>query len=137
MDLNDFNRKLIEEYRANGGRVTGRFAGAQLLLLTTTGASSGKPRTTPLVFGMDDDRIFIIASFAGGPKHPAWYGNLLAHPEVTVELGRDSFQARAVVAGSAERDRLYGQQAAKMPTFNDYQAKTTRVIPVVLLERTP
>jgi deazaflavin-dependent oxidoreductase (nitroreductase family) len=134
-EQNDFNRKIIEEFRANGGETSGPFQGRNLLLLTTTGAKSGQQRTTPLVFSRDGDRIVIIASKGGAPTHPAWYFNLSANPEVTVELGREKFKARASVAEGAERDRLYAQQAAEMPGFKEYQEKTTRRIPVVVLER--
>ncbi len=134
---NDFNRKIIEEFRANSGETSGPFKGRHLLLLTTTGAKSGEPRTTPLVYSRDDNRIVVIASMGGAPKHPAWFLNLRAHPEVTVELGTEKFKARASVIEGAERDRLYARQAAEMPAFNDYQQKTTRRIPVVVLERVP
>ena len=132
-DQNDFNLKIIEEFRANGGETFGPFKGRNLLLLTTTGAKSGVARTTPLVYSKDGDRMVIIASMGGAPKHPAWYLNLLAHPEVTVEVGTAKFVARTSVAEGAERDRLYAQQAAEMPAFTEYQQKTTRRIPVVVL----
>ena len=132
---NDFNRQIIEEFRANGGETSGPFKGRNLLLLTSTGAKTGQQRTTPLVYSRDGDRIIVIASKGGAPTHPAWYLNLKAHPEVNVELGTEKFRARASVATGAERDRLYAQQAAEMPAFNDYQQKTTRRIPVVILER--
>ena len=134
-DQNEFNRRIIEEFRANGGETFGPFKGRALLLLTTTGAKSGEARTTPLVYSKDGSRIVVIASMAGAPKHPAWFLNLSAHSEVTVEMGREKFTARASVAEGAERDRLYAQQAAEMPAFNEYQQKTTRRIPVVTLER--
>lgn len=134
-DQNEFNRKIIEEFRANGGETFGPFKGRPLLLLTTTGAKSGEPRTTPLVYSRDGKRIVVIASMGGAPKHPAWFLNLRANPEVTVELGTEKFRARASTAGAEERDRLYAQQAAEMPAFNEYQQKTTRRIPVVVLER--
>jgi deazaflavin-dependent oxidoreductase (nitroreductase family) len=132
---NDFNQKLIAEYRANDGKVSGQFANAPLLLLTTTGAKSGQPRTTPLVHTTDGDRLVIIASKAGAPTNPDWYHNLRAHPEVTVELGPDTFHANATIPNGAERDRLYDQMAAKMPNFAEYQQNTERRIPVVVLER--
>jgi len=131
----DYNQRLIEEFRANGGTVTGTFAGRPLLLLTTTGARSGERRTTPLVYSRDGDRYVIIASMGGAPKHPAWFHNVVANPEVTLEVGTETFVARAAVAEGAERDRLYAAQAEMMPAFNDYAARTTRVIPVVVLER--
>ena len=134
-DLNDFNQKLIAEYRANGGKVNGRFAGAPLLLLTTTGARSGQPRTAPLAYTTDGDRLVVIASKGGAPTNPDWFHNLLANPEVTVELGAERFPARAVVPDGEERDRLFDQMAGQMPGFADYQRRTTRRIPVVVLER--
>ena len=134
-DQNDFNKQIIEEFRANGGETSGVFKGLPLLLLTTTGARSGERRTTPLVYTKDGDKVVIIASMGGAPKSPAWFFNLAANPTVTVELGREKFEATAAVAEDADRARLYAQQAAMMPQFNEYEAKTTRRIPVVLLER--
>jgi deazaflavin-dependent oxidoreductase (nitroreductase family) len=130
-----FNRDLVNEYRANGGTVTGPFAGRPLLLLTTTGARSGEQRTTPLVYTTDGERLVIIASKGGAPSHPAWYHNLTANPEATVELGTERFQVRAEVAQGEERDRLFEAQAAQMPNFAEYQQKTSRRIPVVTLQR--
>ncbi len=132
---NDFNQQVITEFRANGGKVGGPFAGSPMLLLTTTGAKSGQSRTTPLVYTTDGDHIVIIASKAGAPSNPDWYHNLVAHPTATVEIGTEKFQARARVAEGEERQRLYDQQAALMPGFAEYQKKTTRQIPVVILER--
>lgn len=132
---NDFNTNLIEEFRANGGKVTGVFAGRPLLLLTTTGAKSGQPRTMPLVYTTDGDRIVIIASKGGAPTNPDWYHNVVANPTVTVELPGEQFQARATIAEGAERERLYNAQAALMPAFAEYQQKTTRQIPVIVLDR--
>ena len=134
-DWNDFNQKLIEEYRANDGKVTGQFEGAPLLLLTTTGAKSGKARTTPLVYTKDGDQLVIIASKAGAPTNPDWYHNLVANKEATVELGADEFSVRAEIPESDERDRLFDQMAAQMPNFAEYQRNTTRQIPVVVLAR--
>jgi deazaflavin-dependent oxidoreductase (nitroreductase family) len=132
---NDFNQSLIEEFRANDGKVTGVFAGRPLLLLTTTGAKSGRPRVSPLVYTTDGDRIVTIASKGGAPTNPDWYHNLVANPTVTVELPGETFQARARVVEGEERQRLYDAQAALMPGFAEYQQKTTRQIPVVVLER--
>jgi deazaflavin-dependent oxidoreductase (nitroreductase family) len=132
---NDFNQQVIAEFRANGGKVGGPFAGSPLLLLTTTGAKSGQLRTTPLVHTMDGDRIVIIASKGGAPTNPDWYRNLVANPTATVEMGTEKFQVRARVAEGEERQRLYDHQAALMPNFAEYQTKTTRQIPVVVLER--
>ncbi|MCA1666399.1 MAG: nitroreductase family deazaflavin-dependent oxidoreductase [Thermomicrobia bacterium] len=132
---NDFNQQVIAEFRANGGKVGGPFAGRSMLLLTTTGAKSGQPRTSPLVYTTDGDRIVIIASKGGAPTNPDWYRNLVAHPTATVELGTEKFQARATVIEGQERERLYDQQAAQIPGFAEYQQKTTRQIPVIVLER--
>jgi deazaflavin-dependent oxidoreductase (nitroreductase family) len=134
-EMKAFNEAIIDEFRANDGKVGGAFAGAPLLLLTTTGAKSGQQRTSPVVYSTDGDRLVIIASYAGAPKNPAWFNNLVANPEVTVEIPGETFAARAVVAGTADRERLYAAHAAMMPAFNEYQTKTTRVIPVVSLER--
>lgn len=136
-EWNEFNRKLIAEFRANGGKVGGQFAGAPLLLLTTTGAKSGKERVAPLAYTRDGDRYVVIASKGGAPTHPDWYHNIVAHPDVTVEVGTERFAARATVPEGAERDRLFDQQAAQMPNFAAYQRNTTRRIPVVVLERAP
>jgi len=137
-DINDrkaFNQALIDEFRANDGKVGGAFADAPLLLLTTIGAKSGHQRTSPVVYTADGDRLVIIASYAGRPVNPAWFNNLVANPEVTVEVPGETFAARAVVASGEYRDRLYAAHAAQMPAFSEYQAKTTRQITVVTLER--
>ena len=133
--INDFNRTVIEEFRANDGKVSGQFDGAPLLLLTTTGAKTGNLHTSPVVFLRDGDRILVFGSKAGAPTHPAWYHNLVANPTVTVELPGERFDARAVVLEGEERDRLFDRQKALMPGFADYERKTTRRIPVVALER--
>ena len=132
---NDWNSKIIAEFHANGGKVGGPFEGAPLLLLTTTGAKSGQRRTTPLVYMPDGDRMIIFASKAGAPTNPDWYHNLVAHPQVTVEVGTETFNATAVVITGEERDRLYSQQAKLNPGFAEYQEKTTRKIPVIALKR--
>lgn len=134
-EMQEFNRRIIEEFRANGGKVGGQFSAAPLLLLTATGAKSGKQLTIPLAYSKDGDRMVIIASKAGAPHNPDWYHNLVANPEVTVELGTERFRARASLAQGEERDRLYQGQAKLMPVFNDYQKKTTRKIPVFVLQR--
>jgi deazaflavin-dependent oxidoreductase (nitroreductase family) len=133
--MNEFNRKVIDEFRSNNGQVGGQFKGMPIMLLTTTGAKTGKSFTKPLAYTTDGNRIVLIASFAGSPHHPAWFVNLEKNPDVTVEIGNDRYQARAIVATGAERQRLFDAQAAKMPIFNDYQKKTSREIPVVVLER--
>lgn len=133
MSMRDFNQQIIDEFRADGGKVGGGFDGAPMVLLTTTGAKSGNQRTTPLVCLVENGRVYIIASFAGSPSNPAWYHNLVANPRVTVERGAESYEADAVVVTGDERDRLFAAQVAVMPGFGDYQAKTNRVIPVVEL----
>jgi len=134
-DYNEFNRKLIEEYRANGGKVSGMFAGAPLLLLTTTGARSGQPRVAPLAYTTDNDRLVVMASKGGAPTHPDWFYNVRSNPDVTVELGAETFPARATISRGAERQRLFDQMVAQMPNFAEYQRNTTRQIPVIVLER--
>ncbi|MEO3888089.1 nitroreductase family deazaflavin-dependent oxidoreductase [Nonomuraea sp. B5E05] len=132
--MQDFNQQVIDEFRANEGRVGGMFEGAPLLLLTTTGARSGKQSTTPLMYLPDGDRHVVIASAGGADKHPAWYHNLRATPKATIEVGVDTFEARAVAVEGEERDRLYARMVAQAPQFAEYEAKTTRRIPVVVLE---
>lgn len=132
---NDWNKNVIEDFRANGGRVGGFFKNATLLLLHTTGAKSGLERVNPVMCLPDDDKIIIIASKAGAPTHPDWYYNLRAHPEVTVELGCEQFQALATITEEPERTKLYNKVAAKYENFLDYKQKTTRVIPVITLTR--
>src|SRR5215212_5373667 len=134
-DTNDFNKQLIEEFRANGGKVGGMFEGAPMVLLTTTGAKSGQQRIAPLVYTTDGDRIVIIASKGGAPTNPDWYHNIAANPEVTVEVGTEKFPARAEIAAEPERTRLFDAQAEIMPGFREYQNNTTRVIPVVTITR--
>ena len=133
--MKSFNQQVIDEFRANGGETTGPFAGAPLLLLTSIGAKSGEPRTSPVVHTRDGDRYIIIASKAGAPTNPDWYHNLVAHPEVTVEVGTESFTARAEEVHGAERDRLYDAQAEQLPAFKEYATKTDRTIPVIVLTR--
>lgn len=127
----DFNRQIIEEFRANQGRVGGMFGGGRLLLLTTTGARTGTRRTNPVAYLPDGTRRLVIASAGGAPRHPAWYHNLLAHPRVTVEDGVFSYEADAVPLAGVERDRLFARAAD--PGWAAYQAKNTRVLPVVAL----
>ena len=134
-DFKAFNAAVIDEFRDNGGKVTGMFAGAPLVLITTTGAKSGRRRTTPIVYTTDGDRLVIIASKGGAPTSPDWYHNLVANPDVTVELPLETFEARARVAEEPERERLYRAQAALMPNFDAYEKATTRKIPVVVLKR--
>ena len=133
--VNEFNRGVIDEFRTNEGQVGGLFQGAPMLLLTSTGAKTGRRHTTPVVYTTDGDRLVILASKGGSPTNPAWYHNLVANPEATVELGPDTFKVKAVVTTGEERSRLFEQQAAVMPNFAEYQQKTTRQIPVIALER--
>lgn len=137
--MSDWNVKIIEEFRANRGTVGGMFEGATLVLLTTVGARSGERRTNPVTYLRDGGRILVFASNAGAEAHPAWYHNLLAHPQVTVEIGDgtaiETYPATAHPLRGQERDALYARQAAISPAFADYQAGTTRVIPVVALYR--
>ena len=134
-DMNDFNAQIIEEFRANDGVVGGQFEGAPILLLTTTGAKSGQPRVSPMMYRPEGERLFVFASKAGAPTNPDWYHNLVANPEVTVEVGAERFTAVASVVTGAERDRIYAEHSANYPGFAEYQAQTDRVIPVVALDR--
>ena len=134
-ELDDFNQGVIKEFRANQGKVSGQMEGMPMILLTTTGAKTGRTLVRPLVYTRDGDRIVLVASFAGGPHNPPWYHNLIANPVATVEVGAEKFQVRAQPAAGEERERLFNQHAAKMPIFNDYRKKTTRQIPVLVLER--
>ena len=134
-DMRGFNRALVEEYRANGGKLSGRMANSRLALLTTTGARSGQPHTTPLGYGLDGDRLIVIASNNAAERHPAWYFNIRAHPEVTVELGSDRYAARATIYQGAARTALLPLVRERVPFFESQQAKTEREIPIVILER--
>ena len=131
----DYNQRLIEEFRADRSNNGGAFKGRPLLLLTTTGARSGQPRTAPMMYVPDGDRLLVIASNVGAPSHPAWYHNLVAHPQVTVEVGKDAYDATALVTEGAERQGLWTRIVELYPFFADHQAKTTRQIPVIALER--
>ena len=137
--MSDFNRGIVEQFRANGGKVGPPFEGATMVLLTTTGAKTGQPRLTPLVYRPDGDRILIIGSYGGAPKHPAWFLNLRANPNVVVEVGDgttiDRYEATATVLPDDERNEMWAKITAEMPGFADYQDKTSRVIPVVALTR--
>jgi deazaflavin-dependent oxidoreductase (nitroreductase family) len=128
----NYNQAVIDSFRANAGKVQHPMP---LLLLTTTGAKSGQQRTTPVAYSTDGDRFIILASKGGAPTNPAWYYNLVAHPTVTVEVGAEQFQARATVAEGQERERLFAQHAKQMPGFAEYQQKTSRQIPVIILAR--
>src|SRR2546422_4251869 len=134
-EMNDYNRRLIEEFRANGGKVGGMWEGTPLLLLTTTGAKSGERRTTPMGYMADGDRLIVWASNGGSPTNPDWYHNLVAHPHVTVEVGTETFDAIAVVTAGAERDRLWARGVAGYTILAEHQAKTNRQIPLIALSR--
>lgn len=131
-----FNERLIDDFRAHHGQITsGPFTGRSLLLLTTRGRKTGRKRTNPLAYTRDADRFVVIASKGGAPTNPDWYWNLRAEPYVLVEVGPERFEAVASVPRGAERRRLYDAHAARMPAFKEYERRTTREIPVVLLDR--
>ena len=132
----DFDAQIIEEFRANQGVVGGPFEGATLLLLHHVGARSGKDRINPLVYNRDGDRYVVFASKAGAPTNPDWYHNLKAHPNITIEVGTDTIDVVASEASGEERDRLFAAQVKRSPQFGEYQSKTDRAIPVVLLTPT-
>jgi deazaflavin-dependent oxidoreductase (nitroreductase family) len=134
--MSDFNQAIIEEFRANTGKVGGYFAGANMLLLHTIGAKSGQARTNPMVYITDGDRLVVIASKGGADSNPDWYYNLLANPIVTVEVGTEQFHARATaVTEEPERSRLYAKMVENRPGFAAYEHKTSRKIPAIILER--
>jgi len=132
-ERNNWNQTVIDEFRANSGKVGGNFAGSTLLILHTTGAKSGKERINPVMYVKDRDRLVIIASKGGAPTNPDWYYNILAHPLVTVEVGTEQFQVQAEIAAEPERTRLYNKMVKVAPGFAEYQKKTTRIIPVITL----
>ncbi|AKK25611.1 nitroreductase family deazaflavin-dependent oxidoreductase [Mycobacterium sp. EPa45] len=134
-NFNEMNQKVIDEFRANGGKAGGMFEGKPLVLVHHFGAKSGTERITPLVPYLEDGRIFIFASKAGADTNPDWFHNLLAHPETTVELGTETMPVTARVLDGAERDEIYAKQVAAQPQFGDYQKSTSRIIPVVELQR--
>lgn len=135
MDLQEMNRRIIEEFRANGGKVGGVFEGAPMLLLRTIGAKTGQPRVNPLVYLPDGDRYLIVASFAGAPTNPPWYYNLLASGTGEVEMGHEQFKVRVQQLGEPERTQWYAKFEATFPQFTEYKAKTTRTIPILELRR--
>lgn len=134
--INAFNRAIADEFRANGGKVGGQFEGANLLLLHTTGAKSGQPRVSPLAYFDIDGKLIVIGSFAGAPVSPAWVHNLRANPSARVEVGTDAFDVTARELPTDERDGLFDKVTAAAPGFAEYQAKTSRVIPLFELIRT-
>jgi deazaflavin-dependent oxidoreductase (nitroreductase family) len=129
------NKAIIEEFRANAGKVGGRFEGKTLLILHTVGAKSGHQHITPVAYVRDGDDYIIIASKGGAPTNPDWYHNLLAHPHVTVEVGTDRFPVVASISPEPERSRLYDKMVDMMPAFAEYRRRTSRVIPVIILRR--
>ena len=134
--IHDFNRRIIDEFRENRGVVGGPFEGAPVVLLTTTGRRTGKPRTNPLVCQFaEDGTVYVFASKGGAPSDPDWYRNLLANPEVRVEIGTESFDATAEPVTGGLRDEIYARQGERFPAFVEYQQKAERVIPVVALRR--
>lgn len=135
MDFNEGNKAVIKEFRENGGRVGGYFEGAPLLILHTTGAKSGKERENPLMYLPDGDRAVIFASKAGMPTNPDWYYNLVANPGVKVEVGAETYDATARVLEDGDRERVWTDQKQRFPQFAEYEAGTTRTIPVIALER--
>ena len=134
-DQKDFNQKVIDEFRANDGVVGGYFKGSQLLLLHTKGAKSGLQRINPLITMPHGDSYVIIASKAGAPSNPDWYYNIVANPDVAVEVGSEKFSVKAVVSDEPQRSELYGQMAARFEIFKEYAEKAGRTIPVIVLER--
>ncbi|HUY86178.1 MAG TPA: nitroreductase/quinone reductase family protein, partial [Acidimicrobiales bacterium] len=135
-EVNDWNRQIIEEFRANQGQVGGQFAGAPVLLLHTTGARSGIERVNPMMYLDLDEHRYVFASKAGADSHPDWFYNLRAHPVVSVEVGEEVYDASAVVLSEPDRTRIYAVQSDRYPGFGEYQQSTSRVIPVVELVRT-
>jgi len=131
--VNERNIKIIDEFRANGGKVGGYFAGKPLLLLHTKGAKSQEERINPVAYIKDGDRLAVIASKGGSPTNPDWYYNVIANPLVIAEVGTEKFRAQATVSEEPERTRLYNQMVEVMPGFDDYRRRTTRVIPVIVL----
>jgi deazaflavin-dependent oxidoreductase (nitroreductase family) len=134
-EASDWNTKIIEEFRANGGEVGGPFEGAPMLLLHTTGAKSGLERVNPVVYQQVGDDVAVFASKAGAPTDPDWFRNLQANPEVTVEIGRETVPMKARVAEGDELTAIWEKQKQEMPGFADYEAKAGREIPVVVLSR--
>jgi deazaflavin-dependent oxidoreductase (nitroreductase family) len=134
-EANDWNSKIIAEFRANGGKVGGQFEGAPLLLLHTTGARTGQERVHPVMYQAVGDAFAVFASKAGAPSNPDWYYNLLANPQVRAEVGTETLDLTAQVADPDTRERIWAAQKSAYPGFADYERKTTRQIPVVILAR--
>jgi deazaflavin-dependent oxidoreductase (nitroreductase family) len=133
--VGEFNRGVIEEFRTHGGRVSGAFEGTPILLLTSTGARSGEQRTAPVAYLRDGERLIVFASKAGAPENPAWYHNVTADPQVTVEVGNETLSMRAQELHGEERDLLFAQQVQALPQFGEYAKRTVRTIPVIALTR--
>ena len=131
--MSDFNQGTIAEFRANNGKVGGYFAGANMLLLHTVGAKSGQARTNPMVYVRDGDRLVVIASKGGADRNPDWYYNLLANPRATIEVGNERLEVTAKPVGPAERERLWAMVIERTPAFKEYEKKTRRTIPLVIL----
>jgi deazaflavin-dependent oxidoreductase (nitroreductase family) len=134
-DMVEINKGVIKEFRENAGKVGGMFEGAAMILVHHTGAKSGAARIAPLVYLADNDRLFVFASKGGADDNPAWFHNLVATPEATVEVGTETYPVTARVAEGDERERIWDEQKRVMPGFAEYEGKTTRVIPVIVLER--
>jgi deazaflavin-dependent oxidoreductase (nitroreductase family) len=134
-ETKSFNEQIIDEFRANAGKVGGPFEGAPMLLLHTTGARTGQDRVHPVVYQDDGERLVVFASKGGAPTNPSWYHNLVANPRAKVEVGADAFDVDARVAEGEERERIWSRQKQVMPGFADYEQKTSRQIPVIVLER--
>jgi deazaflavin-dependent oxidoreductase (nitroreductase family) len=135
MDVKAINAALIEEFRANHGALTGRFENSAILLLTTTGARTGRIHTTPMMYTRYEEKLLVYASNAGAPKPPDWYANLRAHPRVTVEIGPERYEATARVTQGAERERLFTRTLEDYPFFAEHQEQAGRQIPVVALDK--
>jgi deazaflavin-dependent oxidoreductase (nitroreductase family) len=134
-ELNDMNRRVMAEFRANGGKVGGYFENAPMIIVHHAGARSGTAYETPLVYQAEGDHFVIFASYGGAPSNPAWFRNLMANPETVVEVGAETIPVTATEVTGAERDAIYARQAERVPNFAVYQAKTSRIIPVVRLTR--
>jgi deazaflavin-dependent oxidoreductase (nitroreductase family) len=134
-ETKSFNEQIIDEFRANAGKVGGPFEGAPMLLLHTIGAKTGQDRVHPVVYQDDGKRLVVFASKGGAPTNPSWYHNLVANPRAKVEVGADTFDVDARVAEGEERERIWSRQKQVMPGFADYEQKTSRQIPVIVLER--
>jgi deazaflavin-dependent oxidoreductase (nitroreductase family) len=133
--MSDWNAAIIDEFRANGGKLGGNFEGAPMLLLHSTGARSGQERVAPMMYQEVGDDLAVFASKAGAPTNPDWYHNLVANPDATIEIGTETVPVRARVAEGEERERIWETQKERYPGFAEYEEKTDRIIPVVILER--